>query len=149
MVNLEADEANPVFGMNAVISINHLEDWFYTSFAADIKTALGVERKGDRHKPKADDFVEYVDQHSSNSVLIRDLANAVKHCKPVVNGNPIKGYGRGPYSGGPYGGPYLLIDKGENLQLAERYTDCLTLCKGVLAFWDGLHEIVCSHAKPQ
>lgn len=140
--DLAAKQYDIVAAMNAIISLNHLEDWFYPEFKETLLNRLGIAAKGHRKNNQSCGFCQYLDGNSPELILIRELANGIKHCKPVINGELIEGYGVGPYGIGPFGAPYLLIDKGDKLPPAQRYTDSLSLCRSSLKFWDTLLNIV-------
>lgn len=140
--DLAAKQHDIVAAMNAIISLNHLEDWFYPEFKEALSAKLGITAVGNRKNGQSCGFCQYVDCNSPESIQVRELANGIKHCKPVTNGELIEGWGAGPYGIGPYGVPYLLIDKGDKLPPAQRYTDSLSLSRSSLKFWDTLLNIV-------
>lgn len=126
---LRAEQANVLRGFAAVLLLNHIPDWLQYKFCIDQRMALGLN--GGRGDPLYDTFAS----RFSDLSVIRDLANGFKHLRPV-NPTEVAGkYGTGRYGVGRYGVPYLLVDRGESVEGASRWTDCHSLCSGVLTWW--------------
>ncbi len=129
VAELENDQANVLRGFSAILAINHIPDWLQFKLSPLQRRTLGLsEVSGEAVK-------DHYENIYSDLGLVRSIANGFKHLRPVHSTQRVSGYGMGPYGVGPYGAPYLLIDRGEDIDLSNRWAVALTLCKATLDFW--------------
>ena len=130
---LAEDIADPRAAMNCILSLYHLHEWVWACCLKDnraVREPLGIHRKKE--------FCEWLEKNCPHFNLMQDLANGIKHCRPICHpARQVKGFGQGPYGLGPYGTPYLLIDLGEDEERATRYLVASTVLEKILAFWRG------------
>jgi len=129
VAELEGDQANVLRGFSAILAINHIPDWLQYKLSDQQRIALGISMK------VGDSVKDHFELKNNDLALIRSIANGFKHLKPAHSTNQIQGYGQGPFGVGPYGMPYLLIDRGAGYALSERWAVGLSLCKDTLDFW--------------
>jgi hypothetical protein len=88
-----------------------------------------------------DSFVGWIEQECPAFTTVQDLANGAKHFvrQQKVETHHIGGYGMGPFSIGPYGASYLLIDYGVEAG-DQRYKTAKDLIEAVVTFWDGFFD---------
>ncbi|MER0204525.1 MAG: hypothetical protein DU480_11860 [Nitrosomonas sp.] len=123
------DQANVLRGFSAILSLNHISDWIQYKLSAEQRSTLGISGK------VGTSVKDYFEAKNEELALIRSIANGFKHLRPVHSTRQISGYGEGPFGIGPFGTTYLIIDKGEHFENAERWTDGLSLSKSVLEYW--------------
>lgn len=96
--------------LNCAITAYHMADWIWADwlkFDAATKTTLNIKSK--------DDFLAFIDRSFPWFPTVQALANGTKHFgrKEDFDAVKVRGYGIGPYGGGPHGQSYLTIDYGE------------------------------------
>lgn len=128
---LETDQANLLFGFSAILALNHTSDWLRYKLTIEQRKVLGVSSANEAN------VKEHFENKNSDLALVRSIANGFKHLKLATNDTrKIEGYGTGPYDIGPYGKPYLLIDRGDDFEDKDRWVTGLSLCQNTLAFWN-------------
>jgi len=126
---LESDQANLLFGFSAILALNHIPDWLHHKLTAEQRKVLGVSSDNEANVKK------YFENKNSDLTLVRSIANGFKHLRLSTDTQKIEGYGAGVYNVGPYGKPYLLIDRGDDFKGMSRWETGLTLCQNALGFW--------------
>lgn len=118
-------------GFAAVLALNHIPDWLRYKLSEADRIALGLSSTTVGSELK-DDF----EAENDDLVLIRQIANGFKHLRAVIHSTQqVSGYGMGPYDIGPFGQPYLLIDKGEELDPGSRWEVGSDLAMRSLRWW--------------
>ncbi len=123
------DQANVLRGFSAILALNHIPDWLQYKLSREQRKILGLNEK------EQTEVNPYFESDNPETKLIRSIANGFKHLRPVHSTQRVSGYGQGPFGVGPFGRPYLLIDKGDHLDNSERWTVGLSLSKRVLEYW--------------
>ncbi|PHS41986.1 MAG: hypothetical protein COA91_01035 [Robiginitomaculum sp.] len=122
---LKSDQANLLFGFSAILALNHIPDWLHHKLTAEQRKVLDVSSGNEANVRK------YFENKNSDLTLVRSIANGFKHLSLATNTTQtIEGY-----SAGPYGKPYLLIDRGDDFKGMSRWETGLTLCQNALDFW--------------
>lgn len=117
-------------GYTAILAINHIPDW--------LQYKLSERQRSDLHLKSILVGTELKDDFESENddlTLIRQIANGFKHLRAVHSTHKIEGFGMGPYGIGPFGRPYLLIDKGEELDLTARWDVASSLAQRTMEWW--------------
>jgi hypothetical protein len=127
----EQNIADSGLAMNCFLSSYHLHEWIWAHW---LKRATPRTFRGAVIRDKAS-FVSWLDGACPHFALLQELANGAKHCSPVHSTQEVSGYGRGPYGIGPFGAPYLLIDRGETLPLSERWLVASDMLEAIVGFW--------------
>lgn len=126
---LKNDQANLLFGFSAILALNHIPDWLHHKLTADQRKVLSVSSLSEAG------LREYFKNKNNDVKLIRSIANGFKHLRLSTDTRKIEGYGAGPCGVGPYGVPYLLIDRGDDFEDKDRWATGLLLCQNALDFW--------------
>lgn len=129
LAEFENDQANVLRGFSAILAINHIPDWLQYKLSASQRSTLGIS--GQAEEP----VINHFEAQNADLKLIRSIANGFKHLRPMHSTQRVSGYEQGPYGVGPFGAPYLLIDKGEECDLSVRWAVGLGLCKKVFDYW--------------
>jgi len=118
--------------MNAILSAYHLHEWVWAGWLKAVApTTIGGTLIRDKTA-----FVGWLEANCPQFLVLQSLANGTKHCSPVDPTGKIAGYGQGPFGIGPYGTPYLLIDKGANFSPTERWLVANRMLQEINDFWD-------------
>ena len=111
-----ADPTNVRAAMHAALSHFHLHEWVFEEHKSNSAKVFGCNRTSD--------FMRHLSTNECRDfALIKDVANAQKHCS-LTRGSPsiagaqnvavkATGWDEGGFGEGPYGGsPSLIIDMG-------------------------------------
>lgn len=130
VAELQENPGDVLRGFAVALTINHIPDWLRYKLTENDRSALdlpcttvGGELEG------------VFEAENEDIVLIRQIANGFKHLAVFYPTRQVSGYGMGSYGIGPYGRPYLLIDKGEGLEPDSRWDVGSDLTKRSLKWW--------------
>jgi hypothetical protein len=130
VAELGAEQGNVLRGFAAILALNHVPDWLQYKLDETQRQTLGIQSS-----QRGASVKDHFESQNADIRRVRELANGFKHLRTAHSTDAVAGYGRGPFSTGPFGGPYLLIDLGEDLPPAERWDVGLNLCKRTLSWW--------------
>jgi hypothetical protein len=121
--------------LNCIMTAYHLHEWVWGDW---LKTDYETWQKigGIRDK---DSFKARLAELWPGMTVVEELTNGTKHFgKRSFETVRFAGYGSGPYSVGPYGRPYLLIDYGGDC--VPRYQTAEQLIDAAVIFWRGFFD---------
>lgn len=127
---LELHPADLLFGFAAFLLINHLPDWLQYKLTTEERTVLGLAST-----TAGDELKLQFEVQNSDLLLIRQVANGIKHLRAVHSTQQVEGYGKGPFGIGPYGQAYLLIDKGDQFDASNRWDVASDLARRSINWW--------------
>jgi hypothetical protein len=116
--------------LNCIITAYHLGEWVWGDWLKtnnELRQKLAIDSK--------QTFDSWLDASMPAYALLQKMANGEKHfVRPTIEKTQrIAGYGCGPYGGGRYGQPYLLIDYGTETQ--ESWITAEQLIDESVGFW--------------